>query len=49
MVSRISLDGAVSHLLEALDYKPEIAGSIPEGVIDIILLVAHWPWGRHSL
>jgi hypothetical protein len=40
---------AVAQLGEALLYNPEIAGSIPYGVIgifiDIILPVVLWSWG----
>jgi hypothetical protein len=40
---------AVAQLIEALRYKPESRGLIPEGVIaifiDIILPVTLWPWG----
>jgi hypothetical protein len=35
---------AVAQLVEALRYKPQFAGSIPDGVTDIIIPVALWPW-----
>jgi hypothetical protein len=37
----------LAHLIEALNYKPEFAGSIPVGVIIFFILPDPlWPWGR---
>jgi hypothetical protein len=35
---------AVAQLVETLRYKPKFAGSIPDGVIDIIIPTALWAW-----
>jgi hypothetical protein len=35
---------AVAQLVEALRYKPKFAGSNLDGVIDIIIPAALWPW-----
>jgi len=37
----------VAHLVEALRYKPKVAGSIPYGVNEIFRW--HGPWGWLSL
>ena len=43
----------MAQLAEALRYKPEVAGSIPDGlirfVVELVLLVALWLWGALSL
>jgi hypothetical protein len=40
---------AVAQLLEALHYSWKVAGSIPDGVNELILPAALCLWGRISL
>lgn len=42
---------AVAQLVRARRYKPEVAGSIPDGAIAIFhgLPATLWPWGLLSL
>ena len=39
----------MAQLVQALRYKAKGAGSIPDGVTDIILPALLWPSGRHNL